>query len=85
MHSANNECTLLLTAHIACLRTETLGEMDGGSGEVISDTTVGGKAQAYKPQAEDGCDVWYMRSAYGRAFKALEKRLPRHAVSFFIG
>ena len=72
-----SECTLFVAAHIVCLRLESLGKMDVGFGKVMSGTTVGGKSQSYKPQADAdmGDTVWYTRSAYGRAFRALERRL----------
>ena len=78
---------LYLAAHILVLDSERYAsgtvQPDGGSGLVTSET-IGPQRIDYKTQAENGDDVFYARTSYGRLFLSLKRRTPAYAGSFRI-
>ena len=47
--------------------------MDGGAGELMK-YALGPKAQEFKTMADDGSEVFFTTTSYGRIFLTLEKR-----------
>ena len=85
MHSQVRLATLYLAAHLVVLTAEDTGKPDGGSGEITSETSVGGKMVMYMQMAESGREIFYTRTSYGRTFITLERRSARRGMPFLLG
>lgn len=85
MSAVKTDATLYLAAHLLAIDAENTGGIDGGSGEIASETSVGGKLATYKTMAEkSGLDVFYSRTSYGRMFLAMERRTARRGIPILI-
>ena len=74
--SVSVEAMLYLTAHLLIVDAAHATNLDGGSGEVSSES-LGPRTTSYVTMAKGpGCDVFYSQSSYGRMFMALESRSP---------
>ena len=73
-----------LTAHlIVCEIEEANGRIDGGSGEVNTET-IGKKTVVYKEMAETNREVFFTRTHYGRMFLIIEGRSPKRNFGAFV-
>ena len=73
-----------LTAHLIVLENkERQDEVDGGSGEVTSES-FGGKSLGYQSMASDQRDVFFTRTYYGRMYLQLQRRSPVRAIGMFV-
>lgn len=81
LSAVSTEATLYLTAHLVTIDAERAEPLDGGSGEIASES-VGGRAVSYLTMAKEaGGEVFYTRTYYGRTFMALQQRTPARAFS----
>ena len=81
MSSSTRSTLELLAAHITLVHKKEFGfEIDGGSGELMSES-LGTKSNHYKTQAATNRETFFTRTAYGRTFLELEKRTPSRVVS----
>ena len=78
--AGNGDILLAATAHLLALRVENTGAPDGGSG-VVAQETVGPRMVMYEAEARGDGDAFWLRTAYGRLFKALDRTSPRRAIS----
>ena len=84
LFSSSKTGILYLTAHLVVLeRHEGGDQMDGGSGEITSET-MNRKVLQYRTMAENDRDVFYTRTIYGRMFLAFEKRSPSRTLGMFV-
>lgn len=79
--ASNSDLELLYcTAHIAVLDAERQSTPDGGSGEVMSESTMGARSVAYRTQASNGRETFYSTTLYGRTLLMLVKANPASAL-----
>ena len=72
-----------LTAHLVIvMKEEETGAMDGGSGEVSSESS-SAQSMSYMTMAEESREVFFTRSSYGRTFMLLESRAPSRILPRF--
>ena len=84
LSNSNKTSTLYLIAHLYVLEKNEGGSlMDGGSGEITSET-MNRKMYKYQSMAESERDVFYTRTMYGRVFLAFEKRSPSRTLGMFV-
>ena len=79
----SKEATLHCIAHLLTLDAEQTNALDGGSGEVANENVPGVKSVVYVTMAKNSRDVFFTRSAYGRAFLIIEKASPSNALAMF--
>ena len=83
LSSVSKTAILYLAAHLYILDKHESGDkIDGGSGEVSSET-MNRKVYMYKTMAESNRDVFFTRTMYGRSFLAFEKRSPARTLGMF--
>lgn len=75
IYALSKRACLHLAAHIIELATAHTGEVDGGAGEVVSET-IGQKKTEFQQQAMDAGEAFYTTSKYGRLFLAIKKARP---------
>ena len=82
IHNTRPLATLYCTAHLVTLETQrAAGTLPGG--EVVQERAGSLWAQ-YRTQAQDGPDVFFASTVYGRHFLILEARSPRHAIGAIV-
>ena len=77
-----HEATGYCIAHLLSTMEAHAAEMDGGAGEITSETT-GPRMQSFMTQAEKGREVFFTTTPYGRTCLTLEKRSPRRGIAAF--
>lgn len=82
IHSARKLATLFCAAHLLVLNSN-IAEGEKTSGEIESAGT-GPLRVSYKTQAENGRDVFFTSTNYGRRFLTLEKRNPRTGIGAMV-
>ena len=85
----SSSATLYLAAHLMALDIEselgsTGASVDGGDGEIVSDSA-GGKAGSFKPMADKGRDTFFTTTPYGRRYITLRNACPCYRISVRIG
>ena len=81
--SVSRSAILYLTAHLIIIDKEEYGGIDGGSGEVSTES-IGGKSLSYKTGSESERDTFFTRTKYGRKFLMFEKRSPKRTFGVYI-
>ena len=85
IHALCETATLYLAAHLLTVdmdsgASSTGASVDGGDGEVTSESA-GGVSASFKSQADKGKDVFYMSTSYGRRYVALRNACPGYKFS----
>lgn len=83
--AVSEDATLFLAAHLLALAAERTGDPDGGSGEVMTETT-GGRSVSYATMAASaGAQVWWMTTPYGRTAWMLQAAAPSYVIAAVTG
>lgn len=73
MTAVSRTAILYCAAHVLVVSKENSPDADGGAGEVSSET-IGPRKVIYTTTAQDGREVYFSRTGYGRTFLQLERR-----------
>ena len=79
----SREATLYCVAHLLSLEEQNHARPDGGSGEVVTETT-GPFTANFRSQADSGRDVFFSTTPYGRRVMTLERRSPKAVMGILV-